>query len=95
MKPTPFEGDRSKSKEFKLRIRLFLRANGTKYKDDSAKVSLFLDLCQGPIAGAWAVQRAEEILDDDDTKSKNSGPCMPFPDPQRPLHPLRHRLLSS
>ena len=63
VKPEEFKGDRAKSSEFKTRIRLFLRANATKYNTEDKKITLFIDLCTGPIAGTWAVQRAEEIME--------------------------------
>ncbi|TFY55576.1 hypothetical protein EVG20_g9270 [Dentipellis fragilis] len=74
VKPEPFEGDRAKSKEFKMRIRLFLKVNQTKYASEDAKIALFLDLCQGPIAGIWATQHGEEILEDDDIVAAGNKP---------------------
>ncbi|TFY52345.1 hypothetical protein EVG20_g10590 [Dentipellis fragilis] len=74
VKPEPFEGDRAKSKEFKTRIRLFLKVNQTKYASKDAKIALFLDLCQGPIAGIWATQHGEEILEDDDIVAAGNQP---------------------
>ena len=79
VKPEPFLGDRSKSSEFKTRIRLFLRANRAKYASEEAKLALFLDLCQGDIAGVWATQRGEEILNDDDAIAVNPLHIVRFP----------------
>ncbi|KAA1480157.1 hypothetical protein DENSPDRAFT_790036, partial [Dentipellis sp. KUC8613] len=68
VKPEAFHGDRAKSKDFKTRVRMFLRANSTKYANDGAKIALFLGLCQGDVAGVWASQREDEILSDDDAQ---------------------------
>ena len=54
VKPDPFEGDRAKMQDFVTRIRLYLRANASLYNMESAKITLFLDLCKGEIAGKWA-----------------------------------------
>ncbi|TFY74548.1 hypothetical protein EWM64_g9464 [Hericium alpestre] len=75
IKPAPFEGDHSKSKEFQLHIHLFLRANPVRYKEAAFQISLFIDLCQGPIVGKWATHHVEEILNDDDKVAAATTPA--------------------
>ncbi|TFY76257.1 hypothetical protein EWM64_g7755 [Hericium alpestre] len=75
IKPAPFEEDRFKSKEFQLHICLFLCANPIRYKEAAAQISLFIDLCQGPIVGKWATQHVEEILNDDDKVAAATTPA--------------------
>lgn len=66
VRPKPFTGDRTTSADFLVRFRMFLRDNGTRYNTDDLKMSLFLALCEGNIAGKWATAISTQILDDED-----------------------------
>ncbi|KAI0055913.1 hypothetical protein BV25DRAFT_1981233 [Artomyces pyxidatus] len=81
VKPEPFTGDRTKSRRFKTRILMFLRANSIKYSTDAAKMSLLLDLCQGEVGGSWSELRSLEILEDDDAVAASTANYVAkFPD---------------
>ena len=64
--PQPFTGDKNQARRFRLTFELYVRQNAKRYADDGAKVTLFLTLMQGDVAGAWAELVMETILADEE-----------------------------